>query len=99
MILYFCKDLAVRKLAPSGDMGVAQSADHLLNIYFNLGADPNFKGALQIFDNTGKLVHSEDIQNNQQMFSLNTSDWASGIYQCIISGENQKWQEAIEVIH
>jgi hypothetical protein len=47
----------------------------------------------------GRLIYSEAVNGSQQMFSLNTTEWASGIYQCIISGENQKWQEAIEVIH
>jgi hypothetical protein len=99
MILYFCKDLAVRKLAPSGGMGVAQSADHLLNIYFNLGANPDFKGALQIFDTAGRLVYSEAVNGSQQMFSLNTSEWSSGVYQCIVSSKNDVWKGTIEIIH
>ena len=47
----------------------------------------------------GRLIYSEAVNGSQQMFSLNTSEWASGFYYCIIKTNTDSWQEKIEIIH
>jgi len=74
-------------------------ADHLLNISFNSGEISNFNGALQIVDNTGRVVLINELNGSVQVISINTTDWASGMYQCIITGNNKQWLESIEIIH
>jgi hypothetical protein len=47
----------------------------------------------------GRLIYSEELRTSQKFISLNTSDWSSGMYHCIVSNESINFKETIEIIH
>jgi hypothetical protein len=48
---------------------------------------------LQIFSMDGKLVYHEKMIGNSASFSV--IDWSSGMYEIVITSENQRWKRKL----
>ena len=64
-----------------------------------LQSQNELNGTLKITDSTGRIVYSASLTEKETMLSINTTEWASGFYYCIIQTNTHSWQEKIEIIH
>jgi len=69
----------------------------LLILYIIKTFDLN--GTLKIADSAGRIVYSTSLIEKETMSIINTTEWASGFYYCIIKIISDSWQEKIEIIH
>ncbi|MEI7595388.1 MAG: Omp28-related outer membrane protein [Bacteroidota bacterium] len=58
------------------------------------------KSHLQIFDNTGRVVYSETIENNNASTTVNTSNFENGIYLYrLTDNSTSNYTKSFEIIH
>jgi hypothetical protein len=83
-------------------VGIEDIADNQLQVFPNPAVDHvlirldelNLSVAvLQVFSADGKLIYHEQLAGNSANVSV--IDWSSGMYEIVVTGENQRWKRKL----
>jgi len=69
-------------------MGAPNPAINWVDLYYELAEDLK-TGHLVVISTTGATIAQVELQNNSGQLTLNTKDWASGIYFATLFSEGQ----------